>query len=223
MESIAIKHNPEFTMAEWYRVGGTFEALIAETVEFIQLFLGALPSETMTYRQAVLQFTGIDYTKVVPSQLISWLRQQGIPTTETEKDNLLNIILGLFVEPHFRHGNLCVLRHYPSTQAALAQTLELPDETVALRFEVYCSGTELANGYLELTNAQEQRQRLVEANESRLQLGKTALPIDEHFLAALETGLPPCTGVAVGFDRLMMLRHGCDDIKDVLPFGWKAV
>lgn len=217
------KHNPEFTMAEWYRVGGTFEALIEETLAFIQLFLGTLPSETVTYRQAVRQFTGIDYVRAVPSDLIAWLEQQGIPTTETEKDNLLNIILGLFVEPHLGQGHLSVLQYYPSTQAALAQTLELSDETVALRFEVYYSGVELANGYLELTNVQEQRQRLVEANDTRLQLGKTALPLDEYFLSALEKGLPPCTGVAVGFDRLMMLKHGCEDISEVLPFGWRAV
>lgn len=217
------KHNPEFTMAEWYRVDGSFEDLIEETLAFIRLFLGPLPKETLTYRQALLQSTGLDYTVVTPQDLISWLAKEGIATQETDKDNLLNIILGLFVEPHLGHGNLCVVTHYPSSQAALAQTLQLPDETVALRFEIYCSAIELANGYLELTNPKEQRRRLLEANAIRAQLGKDTLPIDEYFLEALEQGLPSCSGVAVGFDRLMMLRHRCQHIHEILPFSWDVI
>ncbi len=217
------KHNPEFTMAEWYRVGGSFEGLIEETLAFIRLFLGDIPTEVLTYRQALKQFTDIDYTKASSSDLIAWLQQEGVQTTETDKDNLLNIILGLFVEPHLGQNTLLVLRHFPSSQAALAQNLVLPDETIALRFEIYHATIELANGYLELTNPIEQRQRLMAANETRLQLKKPALPLDEFFLEALQIGLPPSAGVAVGFDRLMMLRHACDDISDVLPFGWSTI
>lgn len=217
------KHNPEFMMAEWYRVNGSFEALIDETIAFIQLFLGPVSSETLTYRQAFKNVTGLDSTQATPDTLISYLNDQGFPTRETEKDALLNLILGLFVEPHLGQETLTILRDYPATQAALAQTVQRPDETVALRFEFYYLGIELANGYLELTQAQEQRQRLVEANSARVRQGKPSLPIDEYFLKALETGLPPCAGVAVGFDRLMMLKHSCNDLSDVLPFGWNTV
>src|SRR5262249_8331552 len=110
--------------------------------------------------------------------------------------------------------------HYPSTQAALAKTLLRGEEKVAERFEVYYQGVELANGYHELADPVEQEQRLVEANAARKHLGKDTLPIDYNFLKALKKGLPDCCGVAVGFDRLMMLRHKAATISDVIPFDW---
>ena len=94
------------------------------------------------------------------------------------------------------------------------------EEQVAERFEVYFQGVELANGFHELTDAQEQRDRFNEANASRIALGKETLPPDENFIKALEQGLPDCSGVAVGFDRLMMLRQGQDQIANVLALGW---
>ena len=174
------KHNPEFTMIEWYRVGMRFEALIAETMDLMQEFLGDLPRSTLSYREAFLRYAGFDYLAMNQEGLLDYIAKKNIstyPNIENEtKDDLLNLIL---------------------------------------------ASIELCNGYHELTDAFEQRLRLIEGNQKRLQLGKKALPIDEEFLSALEKGLPDCCGVAVGFDRLMMLRHRTQEIADVIPFAWE--
>lgn len=210
------KHNPEFMMAEWYRVGVSFEEIIEETLDFIRLFLGNLPSTKLSYREAFQNYTGIDYTIVSEQELVEYLEGHDIQVHEKEKNSLLNVILGLIIEPNL--VDLSVLIHYPATQAALAQTTWNGDEHVSERFEIYYQGMELANGYHELTDPIEQRRRLVEANHQREKMGKQRLPLDENFLQALEKGLPDCCGVAVGFDRLMMLRHNRQDIRDVIPF-----
>lgn len=217
------KHNPEFTMAEWYRLGFTFEQMINETADFVRLFIGDLPLRILSYRDAFKQYLEVDYLAASPAQLIELLLSHGIhpyPGIEEEgKDAILNLLLGLLIEPHLGTGEICALAYYPSSQAALAKTVKRQDESAAERFELYYKGIELANGYHELADAKEQRQRLIEANAHRVQLGKEPLPIDELFLKALEKGLPDCCGVAVGFDRLMMLRHG-QQISHVIPFAW---
>lgn len=217
------KHNPEFMMAEWYRLGHTFEMMIDETVDFIKLFLGNLPVHILSYRKAFQEYVGIDYVNASIADLLACLDKHAIipyPGIEEEgKDALLNLILGTLIEPHLGKDGLCVLAHYPSSQAALAKTCQRGDELAAERFEIYHHGLELANGYHELVDADEQRKRLIESNVHRQQLGKDTLPIDEHFLQALEKGLPDCCGVAVGFDRLMMLRHN-QPIAEVIPFTW---
>lgn len=215
-------HNPEFTMIEWYRVGLPFSGMIEETLKVIRLFLGELPATTLSYRDAFLQFTGLDYSAASLEELRDFLYERGLNSFSSfdTRDSLLNYILGVCIEPHLGRDGLTVLAYYPSSQAALARTCWHKEELVSERFEVYCKGIELANGYHELADAQEQRLRLLEANELREAQGKEALPLDEHFLEALELGLPDCCGVAVGFDRLMMLRHGLEQIGAVMPFGW---
>ncbi|MGK5593910.1 MAG: EF-P lysine aminoacylase EpmA [Parachlamydiaceae bacterium] len=214
------RHNPEFCMAEWYRQGISFTEMIEEALAFIQLFLGILPSRIYSYRQLFLSL-GIDYLSTSEESLKAFLAQHHIQGGENEnKENLLNLILGLLIEPHLGKEELSVLAFYPASQAALAKTLKKDDEEVALRFEVYYQGVELANGYEELPFATEQRQRFEKANRERELLGKQPLPIDELFLAALQKGLPDCCGVAVGFDRLMMLRHQAESLSQVIPFDW---
>ena len=218
------KHNPEFMMAEWYRLGISFEQMIAETIDFIRLFLGPLPSATISYREAILKYTGIDYVKATEKELLDYLKSRNVAVydsiAEEGKDALLNLILGLYVEPELGKDGLCALAYYPATQAALAKTIQRDDEAAAERFEVYYQGVELANGYHELADAVEQRKRLLESNETRIKMGKDSLPLDERFLLALENGLPESCGVAVGFDRLMMLRHKAQHIEQVIPFSW---
>ncbi len=218
------KHNPEFTMAEWYRLGISFEGMVAETIDFVRLLLGNLPYHILSYRDAFITYAGIDYVPASNQELLDYLASRDlIPYAGIEqegKDALLNLILGAFIEPLLGKDELCVLAYYPATQAALAKTCRRDDdELVAERFEIYYRGVELANGYHELADAEEQRARLMEANAFRQQLGKDTLPIDENFLKALQKGLPDACGVAVGFDRLMMLRHG-KDIAEIIPFGW---
>ncbi len=218
------KHNPEFMMAEWYRVGFTLEQIIEDTIQFCRLFLGNLPYRIVSYRDIFLQETGIDYFTVDEEKLFKYIQEKQIPfypsIQDEGKDALLNLILGSQVEPKLGWNEFCVLAYYPSTQAALAKKRMHGEEQVAERFEVYFQGVELANGFHELTDAQEQRDRFNEANASRIALGKETLPPDENFIKALEQGLPDCSGVAVGFDRLMMLRQGQDQIANVLALGW---
>lgn len=219
-----IKHNPEFTMVEWYRVGISFTGLIQETLDFVRLFLGELPSSIISYREAFQRFAGIDYLAASTEELITYLDQRKIPiypnAIHEGKDALLNLILGSIIEPRLGQDELCALAYYPLSQAALAQTCMHGNEAVSERFEIYFKGVELCNGYHELADPTEQRRRLEEANIERKKLGKEPLPIDENFLQSLEKGIPDCCGVAVGFDRLMMLRHNAQHISDVIPFSW---
>ena len=220
------KHNPEFMMAEWYRVGMAFTDLISETIDFIRLFVGNLPYEIVSYREVFQRFAGFDYRKLSNQELIAYLLERGIDVydqvIEEGRDALLNLILGIIVEPNLGKNGLLVLAYYPSSQAALAKTQCQDGEWVAERFEVYRNGIELANGYHELADPVEQRHRFIEANKMRESQGKETLPIDNQFLKALEKGLPDCCGVAVGFDRLMMLRHQAPSISSVLPFDWNT-
>lgn len=219
------KHNPEFMMAEWYRIEFTFSQMIQETLEFIQLFLGDIPTVILSYREVFQRYAHFDYLTATQADLLDYLQKHTIPLypgIEKEgKDALLNLILGTVIEPLLGEKELCALAYYPSSQAALARTVQREDECAAERFEVYFKGVELANGYHELADAQEQRQRFHEANDHRKELGKASLPLDEFFLNALNEGLPDCCGVAVGFDRLLMLRHNTNQIKDVIPFIWQ--
>lgn len=209
-------HNPEFTMIEWYRIGFSFAEMIDETAELIMRLIGERPKETLSYREAVLRYTGLDPYSCPLSAL-----QNLVCSEDADRDSLLNIALGTLVEPQLGRGVLTLLTHYPATQAALAKKIRIDGYDVAERFEIYANGLELANGYHELTNAQEQRERFHESNEARKALGKKAFPLDEHFLTALHKGIPDCCGVAVGFDRLMILRHGLTAIDSVIPFVWE--
>lgn len=219
------KHNPEFSMAEWYRLGFSLEQMIDETIQFIHLFLGKIPYHILTYREIFLQKTGIDYVIANEQELFCYIQNQQIPIypslLEGGRDALLNLILGSQIEPQLGQDEFCVIAYYPASQAALAIKRWHGQEQVAERFEIYYQGIELANGYHELTDVDEQQHRFYEANTSRLALGKEALPIDENFLQALTMGLPDCCGVAVGFDRLMMLRQDRKEISDVLAWGWE--
>jgi len=200
-------HNPEFTMAEWYRLNFTFEQLLEETLDFIRLFLGPLPSRVLTYKQALEMYAK---DAPLPAEAADW-----------DEDTRSSYLMGFVVEPQIGHDELTVIIHFPAAQAALARTTLIEGEYVAERFEIYYRGTELANGYHELTDAAEQRVRLHAANKLRRAHNKPELPIDENFLSALHIGLPDCCGVAVGFDRLMLLRHNAESLAEILPFAWE--
>ncbi len=219
-------HNPEFTMIEWYRIGFSFEELIKETIALTHLFLEDLPAVTYSYKKIFQDHTGLDYTKASREDLLSCALNHGIDLSSNSVwsfDDLLHLLMGSIVEPHLGKNELTVVIDYPSSQAALAQVAQVDGDLVAKRFEVYYQGIELSNGYLELTDAIEQKKRFELSNQKRTLKGKPALPLDYNFLHSLEKGLPSCCGVAVGFDRLLMLRHGLQTISDVLPFGWSEI
>jgi lysyl-tRNA synthetase class 2 len=219
------RHNPEFTLCEWYRIGWSLEALQEETVEFIRLFVGrSVRFERLSYAEALQVYSPVRLDSP-RHDLLACLEAEGIsgPVVEDaeSQDELLNLIFGLLVEPQLGNDCIVIVCDYPPGMAELAQVKERNGQRVAERFEAYYQGYELANGYHELLDAAEQRHRF-EARNAELQAqGRAALPLDEDFLAALERGIPDCCGVAVGFDRLMMLKQGCDDIAHILPRAWE--
>lgn len=216
-------HNPEFTMVEWYRVGALFFAFIQETLDYIRLFLPNTGASHLSYKEAFSKYCNINYHTATTSNLLDLARKNHLDIGEAidwDKDTLLHLIMSFLIEPHLGIDELTVIYHYPESQAALSQTIWQDGQYVAERFEVYYQGKELANGYHELTDAEEQRRRLVKENDTREKMGKGALPIDEDFLDAIEAGIPDCCGVAVGFDRLMLLKHGKVSLQEILPFGW---
>lgn len=189
-------HNPEFMMAEWYRLNYSLEEMIEETLAFCALFTGNLPVVRYTYHEAFRKFTG-----------------------EEVGGQELDILMATVVEPSLDKKALTVISHFPSDQAALA----VREGNVAHRFEIYSGGLELCNGYHELSDPVEQKARLIEENKRRSQLGKEALPIDTFFLEALEKGLPSCSGVAAGFDRLFMLELNASRIEEIQLFSWDTI
>lgn len=206
-------HNPEFTMAEWYRRDISLGAMIQESCEFLFLFLGALPIETLSYARTFEQYVGIDYA-TVPLAKLHELTHSSWP-----RDTCLHYLLTHQIEPHLGQGKLTVLTDYPPEEAALACVIHKNGKLVAERYEIYHRGVELCNGYHELNNAEELRRRFHQKNKARQAEGKPPYALDEKFLAALQT-LPDCCGVALGFDRALMLRHNLSSLKQVLPFSW---
>jgi elongation factor P--(R)-beta-lysine ligase len=217
-------HNPEFTMVEWYRLHMPFEDFIEETASFINLFLPKLPLKKISYRKAFLQFAKIDYLHATQQELLACAKSHNIDiASPLSKEDLLHLIMGFVVEPHLGKDSLEALVDYPASQAALAQTELRGDEPIAKRFEIYYKGVELANGYLELTDAKKQEERLLESQAKRKEAGKPHLPIDKKFIEALSHGIPDCCGVAVGFDRLLLLKREASSLKEVLPFSFEEL
>lgn len=215
-------HSPEFLIAEWYRRGITFREMMEETVEFAELFIGKKPHSYITYREAFLTYANIDpFTASHQALRTACKGFDGYPIDSSSVDDLLNLLLALKIETRFDPEAITVLYHYPASQAALARKTVEGGHTVAERFELYCGGLELGNGYHELADAKEQKERFFEDNELRSSLGKEKYPIDDNFLKALKQGLPDCCGVAVGVDRLLMLRHKAQSIGDVMPLPWE--
>ena len=216
-------HNAEFMLIEWYRCGFSMQQLMAEVAQLAGTLL-ALPAdapvEYVGYREAVERELGVDPLCAAEDTLrsIAIAARLDAPLAERcDRDELLDWLVGTVVGPRLGSSGLCFMHHYPASQAALAR-LDAADPGVALRFELYCRGVELANGFEELADARQQRARFELERQRRLAADLPAPAIDEALLAALEAGLPPVSGVALGFDRLLMLRQGASEIAEVLPF-----
>lgn len=203
------RHNPEFTMIEWYRIGFSLQKLIDETIALIELFMGPQKPIFLSYRELFLKYCGFDPFTITAQELH--------PTWAL--DTSLDYHMSFKVQPQMK--GLMVIQGFPPSQAALAQLTHDGPNLVAERYEIYYNGLELANGFHELTDPVEQRTRFENDVKERAALGKPHLPIDEAFLQALEKGIPDCSGVAVGFDRLMMLHQKTSSLKEVIPFPWE--
>ena len=214
-------HSPEFLMAEWYRIGYTFSEMIEETADFTRLFLGNVHLRTVTYKEAFLSFCFFDPFEISLQTLLEKAKAiesfSHLPLVSFSKDDLLTLFLTEFVEPSFEKETLTALIHYPKSQAALAKTVRQGTDEVAERFELFFQQIELANGYHELTNPDEQEKRLLEEQEKRILLGKDPLVLDQEFIKALKKGLPDCSGVAVGVDRLIMLEQKAPSLSSIQP------
>ena len=217
------RHNPEFTMLEWYRVGWDHCRLIDETVELVQAALGLVRNGAevykSTYRDLFRDALGIDPLAAGESDLRSALDDVRIQPAGLTRDDWLDLLLTHRIQPAFPRERISVIFDYPMSQCALAK-IRHDDPPVAERFELYVGTQELANGYHELTDATEQRARFMRDNARRHERGLQELPIDENLLAALESGMPDCAGVALGIERLLMAMTGSDDIRDVLAFAF---
>ena len=198
------EHNPEFTIVEWYRVGDDLQAGMKLLSDLCTTLLDSPPPEWITYADAFQRYAGIDPFSDDES---------------AEHDEQLNLILADQVEPKLGIERPTILYHYPASQAAIAQvTTDSAGRRVAERFELYVEGLELANGYHELLDASELERRNKKNNAVRLADGRPELPGDSKLMAAMTYGLPPCTGVALGFDRLLMVAAQKTNIQDVMAF-----
>ncbi|MGL4275832.1 MAG: elongation factor P--(R)-beta-lysine ligase [Morganella morganii] len=213
-------HNPEFTMLEWYRPHYDMYRLINEVDDLLQQTLECESAESLSYQQAFLRYLDIDPLTAEKDKLrevAAKLDVSNIADTEEDRDTILQLLFMVGVEPHIGLEKPTFIYHFPASQASLAE-ISSEDHRVAERFEVYYKGVELANGFRELTDAAEQRQRFERDNRKRASMGLPEQPIDENLLAALEHGFPECAGVALGIDRLIMLALGAERISDVIAF-----
>jgi lysyl-tRNA synthetase class 2 len=215
-------HNVEFTLIEWYRLGFSLNDLMGEVDALVRALLGAAATgritEQLTYREAFVRELGIDPHTASVAELAEQSRACGLQSAATAaRDELLEFLMATRIGPRLGTGALTFVRGYPASQAALAR-LDPDDPRAALRFELYCDGIELANGFQELADPAEQRARFASDVQQRQRLGLPSARLDERLLAALEAGLPECAGVALGFDRVLMLASGAATIDDVLTF-----
>lgn len=221
------RHNPEFTLLEWYRCGWDEHQLMAEVAELISQLanVGAdaqLAVTKLSYGECFKSVLGVD----PHSAKLASLQQMAVDASseswaQESRANCLDLLFSLSVEPQLPNG-LVFIYDYPACQAALAQLhLNVQGQSVSRRFEAFFNSMELANGYMELTDAAQQRQRFEKEVEQRSAQNKPAVVIDEKLMAALDSGLPPCAGVALGVDRLLMQLLGTDAIDQVMAFSWQ--
>ena len=211
-------HNPEFSILEWYRVGFDHHRLIDDVDALLDRVLAPRRSSRLTFREAFGRHLGLDPFTATMGELHDACASRGFASRDAAatRDECLDHLLAHAVQPALGPGRVYLL-DFPASQAALARVRTGPPD-VAERFELYLDGIEVANGYHELRDAGELRRRMRRDVEMRRRSTRPAPAVDERLLAAHEAGLPPCAGVAVGFDRLVMLAGGYRTLREVLAF-----
>jgi elongation factor P--(R)-beta-lysine ligase len=214
------RHNPEFSMLEWYRVGWDHRRLMEDAITLVEtaLAMQGRRAEVLieNYRQFFLDELGIDPLHAPIDELRAPLADQNIDPAGLTRDDWLDLLITHRLQPAFPRNRITVIHDYPASQCALAKIR--PGETpLAERFELYLGPYELANGYHELNDAAEQRERFERDNAVRRARGQREIPIDEALLAVLDA-MPDCAGVAMGVERLLMCLGDTDAIADVLAF-----
>lgn len=218
-----VRHNPEFTMLEWYRLGWDHLRLLDETVKLLQATLALVgrsaSARTVTFRQLYQERLQLDPFQASVQQLQAALGNVVIDPAGLVRDDWLDLLMTHRLQPHFETDTLLAVVDWPASQAALARVRQ-DSPPVAERFEVYLGPLELANGYHELSDASEQAARFQRDCQVRQARGDVAIPVDAALLDALGHGLPACAGVALGVDRLLMALLQTDRIADVLAFDF---
>ncbi|NIP85927.1 MAG: EF-P lysine aminoacylase GenX [Planctomycetales bacterium] len=213
-------HNPEFTLLEWYRRGDSMQDGMQLLSDLVEAVLGCGPALPLSYQEAFLRHAEIDPLTAEAAHLAGLAAASGLAVPATlgdDRDEWLDFLLGELVLPRLDGDVPTILYDYPASQAMLA-TVRKEDPPVAERFELVYRGVELANGYHELREADVLRDRARQAHAARTAEGKPPLPTTSRLLSAMDAGLPDCTGVAVGFDRLVMLAAGARSLDEVLAF-----
>ncbi len=212
-------HQPEFTLLEWYRVGLTWDQLGAEALDLIQ-HCGTLverqwQTRTVSWQALFVETLGFDPLSIEDAML--WQRTDTLPA-DCDRPMRLDYLFATRLQPALPEDQLTLVHHYPVSQAALAEA-DTTDPRFARRFEVFAGPVELANGYQELRDEAEQARRFASDNRRRRALNLPEMPIDPLLLAALAEGLPMCSGIAMGVDRLLMAMTGAETISDVVAFS----
>jgi lysyl-tRNA synthetase class 2 len=214
------RHNPEFTMLEWYRVGWDHHQLMEETIALVEMALSLVGRRAEVwvegYRQLFIDELGIDPMHAPVTQLQTALQEFNICGEGLTRDDWLDLLITHRLQPSFPANRITVIHDYPASQCALAK-IRPGDPPMAERFELYLGRYELANGYHELNDAAEQRRRFERDNAVRQSRGQSLIPSDENLLEVLDA-MPDCAGVALGIERLLMSLVGTDAIADVLAF-----
>ena len=225
-------HNPEFTIVEWYRVGDSYHHQMAEVEGLVRSVLNSSGCSSsgelrdtafarLTYDDAFHRAIGCGVLEKSPAQLLGLASQHKVTIPSgldiNDRDSLLNLLLAELVEPTLGKTQPEFLYDYPASQAALARSRD----EIAERFELYIDGIELCNGYQELTDADELASRNLRQAEVRTVNGHRQLPVRSRLIDAMHTGLPDCSGVAMGFDRLAMIALRAESIDDVIPFPFE--
>ena len=214
------RHNPEFTMLEWYRVGWDHRHLMEETIALVEAALALVGRRAEvvveSYRQLFLDELGLDPIHAPIDELRVPLAEYGIGPDGLGRDDWLDLLITHKLQPAFPRDRITVVHDYPASQCALAK-IRPGDPPMAERFELFLGRYELANGYHELNDGAEQRRRFERDNAMRRERGLREVPMDEHLLAVLDA-MPDCAGVALGMERLLMCLAGTDAIADVLAF-----
>lgn len=219
---LGAKHNPEFTMLEWYRPDWHYQQLMDEVAELVQTLCEVSSTERISYGELFQRHFKLDVHQASVNELMEVARKSGLQLGEWQQEGVdfwRDLLMSHVIEPELGAELPLFVYDYPASQAALAQ-VRSGTPAVAERFELYWRGVELANGYQELLDASMLEERMREELQRRRQLGLEQLPADRHLLAAQQSGLPNCAGVALGADRLFMLKQGFRDIRQVLSFSF---
>ena len=222
-DSLTSLHNPEFSILEWYRPGFEMEKLMDEVADLIDATIGVSKITRLSYLEIFKGKLGVNPHVCSLEELAELANSRiDINSCDLNFSDYLDLVMTTLIEPEL--PEYCFVFDYPKSQAALSDVESDADgNVIAKRFELYCRGMEIANGYLELTDPVEQRRRSETDNANRSDKGLPQLPIDENLIAALDAGMPKTSGVALGLDRLLMIIDEINDIDKALAFSIKRV